>query len=230
MKKKILIISIVSVICIVIIAVYFISNNRISQMQVSDDSSLEFENDLLSMEVNENTEDIEDSLNNVVEEEQNVEESILEENVQVEEKETSTQPQTAQVNSSSKATSKVENKKAETKSEVVKETSTTKEETPTKVDIPSTTVSEPKQATKVVETPTRCTNNNNHGMNVGNSGKWFNSKQEAVNYYDSLIKTWGDKWENFEIDSETYDKNCPYGYEVWTCQFCGKWTINFYYR
>ena len=81
-----------------------------------------------------------------------------------------------------------------------------------------------------METPTRCTNNNNHGMNIGNSGKWFNSKQEAVNYYDSLIKTWGDKWENFEVDSDTYDKNCPYGYEVWTCPFCGKWTINFYYR
>ena len=70
----------------------------------------------------------------------------------------------------------------------------------------------------------------NHGIGVGNSNKWFNSKQEAINYYDGIQKTWGDKWENFEIDSATYDKNCPYGYEVWTCPFCGKWTINFYYR
>ena len=70
----------------------------------------------------------------------------------------------------------------------------------------------------------------NHGVDVGNSNKWFNSKQEAISYYDGIQKTWGDKWENFEIDSATYDKNCPYGYEVWTCPFCGKWTINFYYR
>ena len=101
-------------------------------------------------------------------------------------------------------------------------------------------VSQPKEETKVVETKTepikelepvtpKC-DGSNHGVGVGNSNKWFNSKQEAVAYYDSLIKTWGDKWERFEIDSETYDKNCPYGYEVWSCPFCGKWTINFYYR
>ena len=70
----------------------------------------------------------------------------------------------------------------------------------------------------------------NHGVGVGNSNKWFNTQQEAINYFDGIQKTWGDKWEKFEIDSATYDKNCPYGYEVWTCPFCGKWTINFYYR
>ena len=34
----------------------------------------------------------------------------------------------------------------------------------------------------------------------------------------------------FEINDETYQKNCPYGYETWSCPFCGKWTINFYYN
>lgn len=101
-------------------------------------------------------------------------------------------------------------------------------------------VSQPKEEPKVVETKPepikepepvapKC-DGSNHGIGVGNSNKWFNSKQEAINYYDGIQKTWGDKWENFEIDSATYDKNCPYGYEVWTCPFCGKWTINFYYR
>lgn len=69
-----------------------------------------------------------------------------------------------------------------------------------------------------------------HNIGVGNSNKWFNSKEEAINYYNDLIRLWGDKWERFEIDSETYDKNCPYGYEVLTCPTCSKWTINFYYR
>lgn len=227
MKKKIVIISIISVLLVVIgVTSYCVNRNKISNIKVSEDSILV--NDLSSVETDnddENTENI------IAEEEHSIDESDKELEELIVEKETAIQPQTTQqVKSSSKTTNKVETKKAETKSEVVKETSTTKEETPTKVDIPSTTTVEPKQETKVVETPTRCTNNNNHGMNVGNSGKWFNSKQEAVNYYDSLIKTWGDKWENFEIDSDTYDKNCPYGYEVWTCPFCGKWTINFYYR
>lgn len=227
MKKKIVIISIISVLLVVIgVTSYCVNRNKISNIKVSEDSILV--NDLSSVETDndeENTENI------IAEEEQSIDESDKELEEQIVEEETAIQPQTTQqVKSSSKTTNKVETKKAETKSEVVKETSTTKEETPTKVDIPSTTTVEPKQETKVVETPTRCTNNNNHGMNIGNSGKWFNSKQEAVNYYDSLIKTWGDKWENFEIDSDTYDKNCPYGYEVWSCPFCGKWTINFYYR
>lgn len=69
-----------------------------------------------------------------------------------------------------------------------------------------------------------------HRVGVGNSNKWFNSKQEAINYYQSIIKTWGDKWEKFEIDDETYNKNCPYGYEIWSFPLCGKWTINFYYN
>ena len=225
MKKKIIIISILIVLLVIIgVTSYCVSRNKISNIEVSEDSILA--NDLSSVEVDNDEENIE---NLIVEEEQNLDESNIE--VEEQQTETSIQPQTTQqVKSSSKATSKVETQKTETKSEVVKETSTTKEETPTKVDIPSTAAVEPKQETKVVETPTRCTNNNNHGMNVGNSGKLFNSKQEAINYYDSIIKTWGDKWENFEIDSETYDKNCPYGYEVWTCPFCGKWTINFYYR
>ena len=101
-------------------------------------------------------------------------------------------------------------------------------------------VLQPKEEPKVVETKTepikepepvtpKC-NGSNHGVGVGNSNKWFNTQQEAINYFDGIQKTWGDKWERFEIDSETYDKNCPYGYEVWSCPFCGKWTINFYYR
>lgn len=70
----------------------------------------------------------------------------------------------------------------------------------------------------------------NHGVGVGNSQKWFNSESEAISYYKSIIKNWGDKWENFEIDDETYNKNCPYGYEDWSCPYCSKWTINFYYN
>lgn len=94
---------------------------------------------------------------------------------------------------------------------------------------PQVVEEKPKQEEqKKVETP-KCSGNS-HGVETGNSGKWFNSESEAINYYKSIIKKWGDKWENFEIDDETYNKNCPYGYEDWSCPYCGKWTINFYYN
>lgn len=86
----------------------------------------------------------------------------------------------------------------------------------------------------VVTQPTRCTNNNNHGMDVGNCGRWFNTKSEAIAYYEEKIKYWGDWWENTDADDteadSTYYKNCPSGYEIWSCMYCSKWTINFYYR
>ena len=74
-----------------------------------------------------------------------------------------------------------------------------------------------------------CTNNNNHIISVGNTGKWFTTQNEAIAYFDSQLSYWGKKWEKDEIDDDTYDKNCPYRYELYQCS-CGKWTINFYYR
>lgn len=226
MKKKILIISIISVLCILIIVIYFLNENRIPEIQVSEDPTLKFENELSNIITDSDEKDTEKS-SNIVEDKKNIEEINVDDSKK-QETEIAIQQNNTQVKSSSKTTNKVENNKSESKSELVKETEVSKEQTTTKVEVPSTE-SKPKQETKEVEIPPKC-NGNNHGVGVGNSNKWFNSKQEAISYYDNLIKIWGDKWENFEIDSETYDKNCPYGYEVWTCPFCGKWTINFYYR
>lgn len=87
---------------------------------------------------------------------------------------------------------------------------------------------ENKQENQVTEKK-QC-NGNYHGVSVGNSGKWFDTEKEAIDYYYSIIKTYGDQWENFEIDDETYKKKCPYGYQDWSCPYCGKWTIDFYYN
>lgn len=69
-----------------------------------------------------------------------------------------------------------------------------------------------------------------HGISVGNSNKWFNSYNEAVKYYDELIKMYSNQVHNGEITSEEYYKLCPYGYETWSCPYCGKWTLNYYKR
>lgn len=71
---------------------------------------------------------------------------------------------------------------------------------------------------------------NNHKIGAGNTGLWFETKAQADNYYDSEIDKWGELWTNDKITKEKYLKECPSGYEAWTCPQCKKWTINFYYR
>ena len=81
---------------------------------------------------------------------------------------------------------------------------------------------------KKVETP-KCSDSK-HGVGVGNSNKWFNSYNEAVSYYDNLILDYSNKIHNGQITFEEYNKQCPCGYEIWSCQYCGKWTLNYYKR
>ena len=81
---------------------------------------------------------------------------------------------------------------------------------------------------KQPETP-KCSDSK-HGVGVGNSNKWFNSYNEAVSYYDNLILDYSNKIHNGQITFEEYNKQCPCGYEIWSCQYCGKWTLNYYKR
>ena len=94
------------------------------------------------------------------------------------------------------------------------------------------TSEQPKEETKVEikqpETP-KCSDSK-HGVGVGNSNKWFNSYNEAVSYYDNLILDYSNKIHNGQITFEEYNKQCPCGYEIWSCKYCGKWTLNYYKR
>lgn len=78
------------------------------------------------------------------------------------------------------------------------------------IQIEKETKKEDKQETTKQQVPVRCSNNNNHGMDVGNSNKWFATKNEAISYYNSQTSYWGKRWENFEIEDDVYYKNCPY--------------------
>lgn len=75
-----------------------------------------------------------------------------------------------------------------------------------------------------------CTNNNNHSTSCGDAGIWVASKNEFKTYYENYCEEWNSKWVNDEISSGEYYQNCPYGYECWSCSYCGKWTGNFKYR
>lgn len=74
-----------------------------------------------------------------------------------------------------------------------------------------------------------CTHNGNHSMPCGNSGKWFNNRNECKEYMSQICDMWSQRKANGEITYEEYVKKCPYGYECWTCSYCGKWTVNFYF-
>lgn len=75
-----------------------------------------------------------------------------------------------------------------------------------------------------------CTNNNNHSIKSGNIGRWFNSRSDIETYWKNECNALAEKWDKGEIsDSEYYSKS-PYGYECWSCSYCGKWTGNFKYR
>ena len=81
-----------------------------------------------------------------------------------------------------------------------------------------------------IQKETHCTNNNNHGMSCGNMGRWFNNKREIEQYLKEIDNNYAQKYENGEITYQEYVTKVPYGYECWSCSYCGKWTGNFKYR
>ena len=92
------------------------------------------------------------------------------------------------------------------------------------------TPKESKCAKDNIQKEKHCTNNNNHSMSCGNMGKWFTSKSDIDDYWEEVVQTYSKQYENGEITWETYCKKSPYGYECWSCSYCGKWTGNFKYR
>ena len=81
-----------------------------------------------------------------------------------------------------------------------------------------------------IQKETHCTNNNNHSMSCGNMGKWFNSRDEVDNYWVQVDNNYAKQYLDGTITFKEYGEKSPYGYESWSCSYCGKWTGNFKYR
>ena len=74
-----------------------------------------------------------------------------------------------------------------------------------------------------------CTNNNDHSIKCGNMGRWFNSRDEVEKYWEDVDNSHYKQLQEGKITVEEYCKISPYGYESWSCSYCGKWTGNFKY-
>ena len=167
---------------------------------------------------------------NVTEETNTIQKNIILEGNQETEQESifsQEEPNQMSINNKEK---KVESPKQEEQQKVIqkeeKVSTSQKEEKIQEQEIQEQPIEEIKN--KIHETQ-KCTDTK-HRVAVGNSNKWFNNYNEAVSYYDNLINNYSNQVHSGQITSNEYNKRCPYGYETWSCPYCGKWTLNYYYR
>lgn len=141
--------------------------------------------------------------------------------------------ETASKSNSSASTSQKSSSKKSTSSSSTKSNNTGNNKTSSNASSSSkpnsNTTTKPNNNGGSATTTSGCASGN-HSMPTGNCGKWFNSRNEAINYYNSVSDMWNSKYDAGEISYEQLHKNCPGGYECWSCSRCGKWTVNLKYR
>ncbi len=197
------------------------NGNKITNMQeilLMEQENNEIQNETITNE-EEKIEDVSVSASKENIQEKNTEEIKSKTDTQTKKKESSTTKQT---------TVQEKQKENAKQQEQVKEQPILKQEEQKQEQ--NSQVVEKKQETqeKVIEEQ-KCSDSK-HKVSAGNSGKWFNSYDEAVAYYDDLINGYSNQIHSGQITIEEYNKKCPYGYETWSCPYCNKWTLNFYYR
>lgn len=237
-KNKKLIIILTAIIVILIIGAIFIyiaitkdlfnnTKTSISQSEVSQVENIK-EADKENEIIDNNPEEVS---NNIQEQIENTENN----NIQNNQLEADTTTKVIEQNNQSMTQTK-ETKAVNQNTKAV-ETKTTTKSTKAQEETPKTMQSNSQTQTPVTQQTTpkqeepkqiQCSGNN-HLIGTGNTGRWFNTRQEAINYYNSTYANWSKKWENFEIDDDTFNKNCPNRYEIYQC-ICGKWTIDFFYE
>ncbi len=220
MKKKVFIIVLIILILLVssAIGVFYLFHPKDESISLADENIIDISASNTNVNEVEQKPDIVPTETEVEVKEENInkEDATIEKTV--------SQTATTQTTSSKSAASTKNNTKtkATTSSSNVKNTKSTEQSTTKNV--------EKAETPSAPQTPTRCTNNSNHGMNVGNSGQWFASKSDAIAYYNNKINYWDNYWNEHPDESDKYYANCPYGHEEWSCMYCDKWTINLYYR
>lgn len=199
---------------------YYGAVNEKGEKVVDFTTSSQEENIVVSETAQETQENIVEQLENTVAQA----ETIQDEETEIQE--ITKEPTTPIVEKTNKSDNT--NKNKETKQAQVTQPKQDSQVKGTKVNNSNTT--EKREETNTNTNQNKNTNNTNNAPKCTHSNSnWYNSKAEAEAIYNAEIKKWGDKWTNYEIDNETYYKNCPSGYEVFSCPYCNKWTINLYH-
>lgn len=68
-----------------------------------------------------------------------------------------------------------------------------------------------------------------HHMPTGNSGKWFNSREEVDAYVRAEGEELFKQYQDGLFTWEEYNQKVGYGYEAWDCYICHKFTLNIKY-
>lgn len=214
-KRDIIIIMIIGIVIILsaVFCILIFKNNKTNEVSSENDLIIA-ENDVDSFE----TEELIDIEENVV-----ATETITSNENEVISQENNTQPTQSNNNQTNKT-----NNKSNSSSSSTNNNNSSDTKTPSVPSNPSQTPTTPSEPSTPI--PERCTNNNNHGIGIGNCNKWYVNKSDGIAEYNSQLYYWDQQLNNGEITWEEYGKKCPSGYECWTCMFCGKWTFNYYYR
>lgn len=235
-KKIVILITTLVIVALGIAGIFIYKNRKVDNIVIGENNKNQMQQNNEQENIIDNENIIENTVENNVEQSNHVEDNTTSQNQAVEESKTVETTQPVQ-EKNVKTSAKKENNKTTTSKQ-----QTTQEKTPSQPQ-----KSEPSSKSEQTTTPVKNNDNsykeqevqiapktecvgNNHKIGAGNTGKWFETQEQAAAYFKTEIAKWGKQWENFEITDEEYHKNCPYGYEVWTCPQCQKWTVNFYYN
>ncbi len=219
---------------------YYGAVNEKGEKVVNIETTPQAENVITNQRVEETQENVISQVENTVEQAEIIQDEQIEEKNTVEEKQT--QPIVENKSKNDKQQTVVPKKQTKQETQVDNQqkiqanNDTMRKDTQQNNDTTRKDTQPNNDTTKKNTEPNTNTNQNKNTDTTNNAPKcthssngWYNSKAEAEAIYNAEIKKWGDKWTNYEIDNDTYYKNCPSGYEVFSCPYCNKWTINLFY-
>lgn len=235
-KKIVILITTLVIVVLGIAGIFIYKNRKVDNIVIGENNKNQMQQNNEQENIIDNENIIENTVENNVEQSNAVEDNTISQNQVVEERKTVETTQPVQEKNVKTSAKKENNKTTTSKQQTTQEKAPSqpqKSEPSSKSEQPTTPVKNNDNSYKEQEVQiapkTECTGNN-HKVGAGNTGKWFETQEQAAAYFKTEIAKWGKQWENFEITDDEYHKNCPYGYEVWTCPQCQKWTVNFYYN
>lgn len=221
MKNKSLISLVIIVLISALTIMVLITKYSYSKVSESNIASI----DEVISEIQDTNEELQNTIENIVEDTINTQENIaLESSEEIE--------PTEIIKSDVKGTAEINNNEIQETKQSKPETTSQKDEIKTEAPQKTNENNKAIEENKPIETIEKQTQEKNNTSNnitkCEHSSDWYNTEADAVAVYKAKLKYWEDKWSKYEIDNDEFYANRPNGYETWDCPYCHKWTINIY--